>query len=296
VTQVARCLTGWTINRGSGEFQFAAFRHDNGEKTVLGKTIPAGGGIQDGETVLDMLSTHPSTMRFISTKLCQRLVSDNPPKTLVDKCIATWKKSDGDLREIYRTIVTAPEFYSRSAYRQKMKSPFEYAVSSVRALGGTLELPRQERGGMRTAAFGERKGGMNPNASKMLFGQVATMGQPLYKYMAPTGYPEDSRKWISSGALVSRLNFSLALTGGTLNDVNLSPADDLLRSAEANDPAKFVNVLATRLLNGEMTPTTRATLLKQAQTTPGKAEVAAQNDTATRLIALVLGSPEFQRR
>jgi uncharacterized protein (DUF1800 family) len=296
VTEVARCLTGWTINRRTGDFEFAARRHDNGEKTVLGKTIPAGGGIQDGETVLDILSTHPSTMRFISTKLCRRLVADEPPASLVDKCVATWKRTGGDLREIYRTILTAPEFYSRAAYRQKIKSPFEYAVSSVRALGGTYALNGRGEAGLRMAAFAERRGAMNPAGNRMLAGQVATMGQPLYRYQAPTGYPEDSRKWVSSGALIARLNFSLALTGGSLADVSLASARELLNAPEASDPAKFVDLLGKRLLNGEMTPTTRATLLKQAQTTPGKTDVAASTDTATRLVALVLGSPEFQRR
>jgi uncharacterized protein (DUF1800 family) len=293
VTEVARCLTGWTFNRQTAEFQYTPGRHDDGEKKVLGKTIPAGGGMQDGETVLDMLSTHPSTMRFVSTKLCQRFVSDDPPKNLVDKCVATWKRTDGDLREIYRTILTSPEFYSRAAYRQKIKSPFEYAVSAVRALGGTVQLPTNAGAGMRLAADGARRGG---GTNRSLVAQVATMGQPLYRYQAPTGYPEDSRKWVSSGALIARLNYSLSLAGGQLMEINLDSAKDLIRSPEASDPAKFVNLTANRLLNGEVTPTTRATLLKQAQTTPGKAEVAAETSNATRIVALVLGSPEFQRR
>jgi uncharacterized protein (DUF1800 family) len=290
VQEVARCLTGWTINRQTGEFQFNARRHDQGPKVVLGHMIPAGGGIQDGETVLDILSSHPSTMRFISTELCRRLVSDDPPKSLVEKCAATWKRTDGDLREICRTIVTSPEFYSRAAYRQKIKSPFEYAVSSVRALGGTIDLERDNApdGGLRL--IGESRRGINLGRS--LAGQVATMGQPLYQYQAPTGWPEDSHKWVSSGALIARLNFSLALTSGRIPDVSLPSRT----TTGEGDTAQTVNRLTEQILNGEVSPSTRATLLKQATIQPANDQVARDTDTASRLAALVLGSPEFQRR
>jgi uncharacterized protein (DUF1800 family) len=290
VQEVARCLTGWTVNRQIGEFVFNARRHDNGPKVVLGHSIPAGGGIQDGETVLDILASHPSTMHFISTELCRRLVSDDPPKSLIDKCVATWNRTDGDLREIYRTIVTSPEFYSRAAYRQKIKSPFEYAISSVRALGGTIDLERDSTPDFGLRLVGEERRGVNLGRS--LAGQVATMGQPLYQYQAPTGWPEDSHRWVSSGALIARLNFSLALTGGKVADVSLPSSAALA----ANDPAHLVNALTDHILNGEVSPSTRATLLKQATTTPGNEQVARETDTAGRLTALVLGSPEFQRR
>jgi uncharacterized protein (DUF1800 family) len=279
VQEVARCFTGWGIARETGAFQFSPRRHDDGPKTVLGREIAGGGSIGAGEAVLDLLASHPSTMRFVSRKLCQRFVSDDPPAALIDKCVATWKRTDGDLREVVRTIVTSTEFFGRAAYRQKIKSPFEYAVSSVRALGGDVDLSA-------AAARRPARGANVP--ARTLTGQIAAMGQPLFQHQAPTGYPEDSRKWVSSGALIARLNFALALTENRLAD--LGP----LRTARpgpkvATDPAARVTSLVTALLHGNVSASTRATLLKEA---------AADGSAAggDRLVALVIGSPEFQRR
>jgi uncharacterized protein (DUF1800 family) len=304
VQEVARCFTGWSISpasgtqigrgafRPGGSFRFYPFLHDGGEKTVLGRTIPAGGGERDGETVLDMLASHPSTMRHISRKLCVRFVSDSPPESLVNKCVATWKKTDGDIREVVRTIVTSPEFFSRAAYRQKIKSPFEYAVSSVRALGGTYDVFTPEgveryRGKVTQGRF------LNLNTGT-LAGQVGVMGEPLFQYQAPTGYPEDSRKWVSSGALISRLNFSLALTNGKLMEIGLPNLEQTL--PRSGDPGQLINHLARQIVQEDLSPGTRATLLKQVGSTPDAASTAADITTVSRLAALLLGSPEFQRR
>lgn len=298
VQEVARCLTGWTVNRRLGSFIFDRNRHDDGEKTVLGRKIPAGGGIQDGEMVLDLLASHPATMRHLSTKLCRRLVSDEPPASLVNKCVATWKRTDGDIREVVRTIVTAPEFYSRSSYRQKIKSPFEYAVSAARAVGATFDFTPERIAGnpqMRLAAAGGAQGRANFLRGGTLVGQLETLGQPLYQYQAPTGYPEDSRKWVSSGALISRLNFALALSGGKLMEMNLDQAREQAQR-EAADPAAMVRHITDWLLQGEVSPSTRATLLKQARTPPSEDSAAGGMTPQGRLVALVLGSPEFQRR
>jgi uncharacterized protein (DUF1800 family) len=291
VQEVARCLTGWTVDRQTGEFVFLARRHDGGPKRVLGHDLPTGGGIRDGEAVLDILASHPSTMRFLSTKLCRRLVSDDPPRSLIDKCVATWRRTDGDLREVYRAIVTSPEFLSRAAYRQKIKSPFEYAVSSVRALGGTIDLDRDSGPDGSLRLIGENRRGINLGRS--LAGQVATMGQPLFQYQAPTGWPEDSGRWVSSGGLVARLNFALALTGRRVADVVL-PQEEA--ASAGGSPAQVVSTLTEQILNGDVSPSTRAILLKQAATTPSDEQVARDTDVRSRLAALVLGSPEFQRR
>lgn len=287
VTELARVLTGWGVMPRTGDFFFTPNRHDKGEKEVLGIKFSAGGGIEEGEKMLDVLAMHPSTIQHISTKLCRRLVSDNPPESLVNKCVVTWKKTNGNLREIYRTIVTSPEFFSRAAYRQKIKSPFEYAVSSVRALGGTFNAVE----GLSLTAM--RPGAARANLGRTLAGQIAVMGQPLYQYQAPTGYPEESKKWVSSGALISRLNFSLALVGKRLSDIDVSRAADTVSGFTA--PADLVNKLGDTLLHGEMSPSTRATLLKQVAVTPTNQEAAA-TDAPVRALALVLGSPEFQRR
>jgi uncharacterized protein (DUF1800 family) len=318
VREVARCFTGWGLGTAdgarvagkgkyspAGSYAFFPNLHDNTEKVVLGQTIPAGGNGQDGEKVLDMLASHPSTMRHISAKLCARLVSDEPPASLVDKCVATWKRTGGDIREVVRTIATSPEFFSRAAYRSKIKSPFEYAVSSVRALGGTCRP--EAAGGRERYSVKPPKGGgyLNMNTTTVV-GQVGTMGQPLFQYQAPTGYPEDSRKWVSSGALISRLNFALALTGGNLREVDLPALDQT--DARANNAGQLIDRVAKQILQGRVAPTTRATLLKQIGTPPSSdasapGGVKTANDTMTadkvtaeRVAALLLGSPEFQRR
>jgi uncharacterized protein (DUF1800 family) len=200
VTEVARALTGWTIDqpRMNGTFVFRPQMHDRGEKTVLGHKIPANGAIQDGLRVIEILANHPSTARFISTKLVRRFVSDNPPQALVDKVAATYKKTDGDISEMLRTIFYSEEFNSPESYGQKMKSPFEYVVSSIRALGG-------ETGG-----------------NQQIGRAIGQMGQPLYQYQAPTGFPDRSDFWTSDGALVARLNFAVTLTAGRIPDTRVS--------------------------------------------------------------------------
>jgi len=200
VTEVARALTGWTIDqpRMNGSFVFRPQMHDRGEKTVLGHRIPPNGGIQDGLRVIEILADHPSTARFISTKLVRRFVSDNPPPALVDKVAATYKRTDGDIREMLRTIFYSDEFMSSENYGQKMKSPFEYAVSSIRALGGDT--------------------GGNQQIGRM----IGQMGQPLYQYQAPTGFPDRTDFWMSDGALIARLNFAVTLTSGRIPDTRIS--------------------------------------------------------------------------
>src|SRR5258708_38193018 len=137
VIAVARAFTGWTIAgpRQGGSFRFEPRVHDTREKIVLGHTIKAGGGQSDGEKVLDILASHPSTARFISTKLVRRFVSDTPPPALVDRAAERFRETGGDIREVVRTILRSPEFFSAEAYRAKVKSPFEFVVSAVRATG-----------------------------------------------------------------------------------------------------------------------------------------------------------------
>ncbi|MEK6287800.1 MAG: DUF1800 domain-containing protein [Acidobacteriota bacterium] len=240
VQEVARCLTGWTLDRPrqGTQFVFRAFMHDNGEKIVLGKKIPAGGGIKDGEMVVDILAHHPSTAKFISTKLVRKFVSDTPPQSLVDRVTAVYTKTDGDIREMLRTIITSPEFNTKEAHRAKIKSPFELAVSAVRALGADVTVPLQ------TAQF------------------IAKMGQPLYLYQAPTGYPDRADQWVNTGALLERLNFGLALTTNKLRGASF----DVKRAAgdvEMSDRQQVMAKAIASLLNGDVSPQTRAVLEKQ---------------------------------
>ncbi len=199
VSEVARAFTGWTIDRPrqSAQFIFRPAMHDRGEKTVLGHRIPANRGMQDGEQVIDILAHHPSTAHFIATKLVRRFVNDDPPKSLVDKVAATYMKTDGDIREMLRTIFYSDEFMAPENIGNKMKTPFEYAVSAIRALGGDT--------------------GGNQQIAKA----ISTMGQPLYQYQPPTGFPDRADYWMSDGALVARLNFAVTLASNRIPDTRV---------------------------------------------------------------------------
>ncbi|HET9528822.1 MAG TPA: DUF1800 domain-containing protein [Blastocatellia bacterium] len=238
VQEVARCLTGWSIEqpRQSGKFIFRPRMHDNGEKVVLGQKIPAGGGQKDGEMVIDILSRHPSTARFISTKLVRRFTSDTPPERLVDRVASVYMKTGGDIREMLRTIFTSGEFFSPEVYRTKIKSPFELAASAIRALGGDLAATQQ------TAQF------------------ISKMGQPLYMYQPPTGYPDKAEQWVNTGALLERLNFGLALSSNRLRGVTV----DMKRVAsKSNETRQALDRAITILLNGDVSPQTRSILDRQ---------------------------------
>jgi uncharacterized protein (DUF1800 family) len=239
VQEVARCFTGWTIDRPqiNGSFIFREIMHDKGEKVVLGQKIDEG-GIKDGEKVIEILSRHPGTAKFISTKLVRRFVSDNPPQSLIDRVASVYQKTDGDIREMLKTIFASQEFYSREAYRAKIKSPFELAISAIRAMSSDVVVPLQ------TAQF------------------ISKMGQPLYLYQAPTGYPDRAEQWVNTGALLERLNFGIALSTNRLRGVNV----DMTRVAPDLEPAdskRVMNSALAVLLNGDVSDQTRSILEKQ---------------------------------
>jgi uncharacterized protein (DUF1800 family) len=209
VTEVARAFTGWTIQnpRLGGGFTFNPRLHDPGQKVVLGQVIKAGGDESDGEQVLDILAKQPATARFIATKLARRFVSDTPPPALVDRVAARFRATDGDLREVTRTILTSPEFLAPEAYRAKVKTPFEFVVSAARAVGADVQeaLP--------------------------LVRQLQQLGMPLYQCQPPTGYKDTADAWVNTGALVSRMNFALTLAGNKLRGISvasLPTADQIL--------------------------------------------------------------------
>ncbi|HEY2850214.1 MAG TPA: DUF1800 domain-containing protein, partial [Gemmatimonadaceae bacterium] len=198
VINVARAFTGWTFPRpqqGGGAFEFNPRVHDAGEKIVLGYKLPAGRGIQDGEDVLDIVSREPATAHFIAFKLARRFVADTPPAGLVDRAAATFMRTDGDIREVVRTIVTSPEFFSHAAYRSKVKSPFEVVVSALRALGA------------------------QPDSTGRTARIIATLGEPIYGHQAPNGWPETGDQWMNSGAILARINFGMAIAAGKIPGV-----------------------------------------------------------------------------
>jgi uncharacterized protein (DUF1800 family) len=339
VQEVARCFTGWTIidPRGyrsaalqemsgrmnlddrAGQFYFNARLHDDGEKVVLGHKIPAGGGIKDGQMVLDILAHHPSTAKFIATKLARRFVSDSPSDALITRVATAFTKSDGDLRETLRALFRSPEFNSVESYRAKIKTPFELAISSIRTLGG------------------ETNGG--PGIHQW----IARMGEPLYMYQAPTGYPDMAENWVNTGALLERLNFGLALASNRIPGTRVDLARFTGNSAKDTSNAEQVmNRFLEVIVQGDVSPKTKVTLLKQlkeplpaappplpqqqqATTTSmmdgddymmregaGGAGVGRRrgqqaqlamadltrvsNPEAVKAVGLILGSPEFQRQ
>jgi uncharacterized protein (DUF1800 family) len=199
VTEVARCFTGWSIDRPNlgGSFRFAERQHDLGEKIVLGVRIPQGGGEKDGEKVLDIVARHPSTAHFISKKLAQRFVADDPPAALVERMAQTFLKTDGDLRAVMQTMLESREFWSVGAYRSKIKSPLEVVVSAVRLSGGTVDF------------------------ANALVNQVAQLGEPLYRKIEPTGYSNSSREWMNTAGLMARMNFAVQLSGNKVPGVTV---------------------------------------------------------------------------
>lgn len=200
IVNIARAFTGWTVGRpGEAGFRFAPFMHDRHAKTVLGHAIPAGGGIDDGETVLDMLARHPSTARHVAFKLAQRFVSDTPPEALVARAAEAFRRSDGNLREVVRVVVTSPEFFAPEHRLAKVKTPFELVASALRAADAEIR------------------------SSPALLRALADMGMPLYLCQPPTGYDETAAAWVSSGALVSRINFAVELSAGRLRGVDVPP-------------------------------------------------------------------------
>src|SRR5271165_5141387 len=275
VTEVARCFTGWTIEKPQqiAQFKFDDKVHDPDPKVVLGKKIHAG-GMKDAEQVIDLLTKHPSTAKFISTKLARRFVSDTPPPALVERMSKTFQKSGGDIREVMRTMIYSPEFWSRDAYRAKVKTPYELVVSSVRALGTDVDTPMP------------------------LVQWVGRIGEPLYQCQPPTGYSDKAEAWVNSGSLLNRLNFSLALAGnkvrGSRSDVNA-----LLGTESSADPKSALDRAVQVFLGGQAAPNTVDTLQKQLenpQVVQAKLDDPVKQVDLGVVTGLVLGAPEFQRR
>jgi uncharacterized protein (DUF1800 family) len=236
VTEVARAFTGWTIAqpRQGGGYRFDPRMHDGGEKVVLGHAIKAGGGERDGEAVLDILARHPSTARFIATKLARRFVADEPPPTLIDRAAKRFLETGGDLREVVRLIITSPEMFAPDAYRAKVKTPLEFVASALRATDARIENARPAINALRT------------------------MGMPLYMCQPPTGYSDKADAWVNSGALLNRMNFALALVNEQLRGADI----DLDRLAAAGDLEGARQQILASLLGNDVSDATAGTIAK----------------------------------
>jgi uncharacterized protein (DUF1800 family) len=332
VQEVARCFTGWTIfaprgggaatqamlngpradmlRENAGKFFFNPRAHDDGEKIVLGHKIPAGGGIKDGLAVLDILAHSPATAKFVATKLVRHFVADEPPPALVDRVAAAFTKSDGDIRETLRAIFFSPEFNSPEAYRAKIKRPFELAISAVRTLGA------------------ETTGG------PQLHQWIARMGEPLYGFQTPNGYSDLAESWVNTGGLLERLNFGLTLASNRIPGTRVDLKQFLGNAGrESLSKAQIMDRFLDLIVAGDITPRTKEALLKQlneqtalvvpamnsqaprmndsmgGEMTDGQPPLRQRQqgqqlaradanitDPVTKIVGLILGSPEFQRQ
>jgi uncharacterized protein (DUF1800 family) len=276
VTEIARVFTGWTLKqpRQGGGFTFEQRMHEPGDKTVLGHRIKPKGE-KEGLEVLHILAHDPSTAKFICTKLATRFVSDNPPPGLVDRMAQTFLKKDGDIREVLATLFHSPEFWASGAYRAKVKTPLEFVVSAVRASGAEIEdaLP--------------------------LARQLQTLGMPLYGMQPPTGYSMKADAWVNSSALLGRMNFALALTGGKMKGVQVDSARMIAASSTPRDAQGALAFLETALLAGEVSKQTHETIAAQLEDpniSQRKLDDVARTPKVSMIAGLLLGSPEFQRR
>jgi uncharacterized protein (DUF1800 family) len=330
IVEIAKCFTGWTIAdaRGyrkaaaanimgtedrrigrlqrqagvpddveSGEFYFNDRWHEKGDKTVLGQKISEG-GMKDGLKVLDILVDHPSTAKFIARKLAVKFVSDNPSDALVGRVAEAFHKSGGDIKTTLKALFSDKEFFAPENYRAKIKTPFELAVSSIRALGA------------------------DTNAGPAMLAMLNKLGEVPYGYQAPTGYPDTAEDWVNTGALLERLNFAVAVSSNRIPGTRVD-----LKTFEGQNRAGILDKTIRALLDGEISPATRASLLKQieqplpevkAGTEPGDNEMEVPNMRAAgqegnrgrqarllqpsgnpevfKVVSLVLGTPEFQRQ
>nr|WP_295923324.1 DUF1800 domain-containing protein [uncultured Dyadobacter sp.] len=312
VTEAARILTGWTVapmdiygigqkavrpgkqSAGAvrkGDFLFTPNRHDNKEKTVLGRKFRAGGGYEEGLTLLGILAGHPSTARFICKKLAIRFVSDAPPQALVDKMVKTFETTDGNIAAVLTTLAYAPEFWQKSILGGKTKSPFELAISTVRGLNAAIRAPYE------------------------LYTWISRMGQNIYHFQAPTGFPDNARYWINTGALLNRMNFGLAISGDRMPGIRV----DLARINQQREPesaAAAMHTYGSLIMPGrDLSPTfvRLAPLLNDPDLQRKVGEAAMRKDTSAtgsrpsqmrqpannmlaQVVGILIGSPEFQRR
>jgi len=288
VTELARVLTGWTIAQpdDGGQFQFDPKRHDPGTKTVVGEKF-FDAGVDEGLQALNMLAHNPSTAHFISQSIATRFVSDDPPAALVDRMAEKFLSSDGDIREVLRTMLHSPEFWSPKAYRAKMKTPLELVVSALRATGTNV---------------------VSPDA---LLQNLTLMGMPPYGMAVPTGYSTKSETWDNEGALLARINFSTALTQGNLPGVQFDPGAivtlGILTSLDQPRTKAVLNEKHTGLefaialtedtvLPGELLPKDEASTRKETQDPDAERNTSALANRLRLIVAFILASPEFQHR
>ncbi len=266
VMEVARCLTGWTITRKPGIFHpdmtvFHKHAHDDGEKVVLGTVIPAGGGEQDLERVIDLVSAHPSTAKFVATKLCRRFVADDPPAALVERTAEVFLRSRGDVKSLLRTVLLSEEF--RASAGAKLKRPFHFVASAMRALGADTD------------------------AGDPVIDYLTRLGHAPFQFPTPDGYPDEAPPWL--GTMLWRWNFALALATNRIprTHVDLKHLGEAVGKDDAGSPVvPFMRyLLGRRPTDGEIGAIWK--YLGQSENGPAERRAEA--------VGLVLASPAFQR-
>ena len=268
VYEAARAFTGWGIeNLGrGGNFFYTPARHDNGSKSVFGLQLGAGGGKDDGDRLIKYLATHPRTARFVSTKLARRFVSDNPPDSLVDRMTEAWLASDGDIKSVMRAMIGSSEFWTEAFTEvRKPKTPFEYVISSIRAIGGEVAA-----------------------ATRGVTAYLAQMGQPLYQCIPPTGYSDSGADWLNPSSQIYRMNFALDLAQGLVNGVSVNVRNFAV-GADLTNPTSVAKAANSAVFGGTITSGTldAAIRVDTRITNPS---------SAVRVSALLLAGPESQVR
>jgi uncharacterized protein (DUF1800 family) len=330
IVEVAKAFTGWTIadpqgyrksaakmiqgdedkrldrlqriagvpdDVNSGQFYFNDRWHEKGPKYVLGQKVDEG-GMKDGLKVIDILVNSPATAKFIAKKLAVKFVSDNPSPALVDRVADAFHKSGGDIKTTLKALFTDKEFFAPENYKTKIKTPFELAISSVRALGA------------------------DTNGSPAFLAMLNKLGEVPYGYQAPTGYPDQAEDWVNTGALLERLNYAVAVSSNRIPGTTVN-----LKNFQGASKEQTLDKAVAVILNGEIAPATKSTLMKQIeQPLPDVKEGKELNDPdidvpnmrpgggqgglnrqarllppsgdpdVFKVVSLVLGSPDFQRQ
>jgi hypothetical protein len=267
VREAARAFTGWGIDnvQNAGNFVFRAAQHDRGAKSIFGLELAAGGGKEDGDRLLDYLSTHPATARFISWKMAQRFVADDPPARVVDRMAATFLSTGGDLREVTKTMIGSAEFWAEAFGAGKVKTPFDYVVSAVRAVEGQVTNGRA------------------------LAQQLANMGMGLYQCVPPTGYSNRGSEWLNPSSHLARMNFGLDLAAGAIGGVTVDSRSVIARlGGSPDDPRGAARTLDDDLFAKGLSS---ETLDAAGRVAPGGAV-----SVAARVMGLILAGPEMQVR
>jgi hypothetical protein len=273
VFDAARCFTGWGIDQRLGVFVYRPQNHDTGAKSVFGLNVPAGGGKEDGDRLLDYLAEHPATARFVSRKLLQRFVADDPSQRLVERTAATFESSGGDMAAVLRTIIGSAEFWAEAFGTGKPRTPLEFVAGALRAVDAQV------------------------NAGRALTATLATMGMPLFGCLPPTGYSNRGDDWLNPSSHLARMNFALDLAANAVNGVAVDVRGLVGRlGADPDNPGALADALSREIFGGGLSAQTRNAAARVSPSGPAQVPNRDAVTVANRVVGLVLAGPEMQAR